>query len=78
MEYNKKNKKYSDRAQRAEACCKLGVPIGYYKMGMDEDDYKKMMKKGKNMKDYHEMNGYQMKGKKHHGPEGYWGIIPAN
>ncbi len=23
MEYNKKNKEYSDRAQRAEACCKI-------------------------------------------------------
>ena len=54
---------------------KLGYPSGYYEMGMDEDDYKKMMmKRKKKMEDYHDMDGYKMKGKKHMGPEGYWGI----
>ena len=79
MEY--KNKKmYGERANRAEACCKLGYPVGYYNIGMDKDDYNKMMmKKAKNMKkmdEYHDMNGYKMKGKTHQiqGPEGCWNI----
>ena len=49
----------------------MGYPAGYYEMGMSEEDYKKMMKK---KGEYHDMDGYKMKGKKHTGPEGYWGI----
>ncbi len=77
MEYKKKHM-YGDRAQKAEGCCKLGYPSGYYEMGMNEDDYKKMMmnknKKMKKMDEYHDMNGYKMPGKKHYGPEGCWNI----
>ncbi len=66
MEYDKK---------KTEACCGSEYPKGYYEMGMNEDDYKKMMmKRKKKMEDYHDMDGYKMKGKKHMGPEGYWGI----
>lgn len=74
MEYKKKMK-YSDKAKKAEACCKLAYPAGYYKMGMSEDDYTKIMKnKPKKVNEYHDMNGCKMKGAKHQGPEGYWGI----
>ena len=60
---------------KLKGCCKLGYPSGYYEMGMDDDDYKNMMmKKKKRMEEYHDMDGYKMKGKKHMGPEGYGGI----
>lgn len=71
MEYKKMM--YSDRAKKAEGCCKLGYPSGYYNIGVDIDKCPKGIMKGKG--EYHNMNGYQMKGKKHMGgPEGYWGI----
>lgn len=67
MEYNKENK--------LKGCCKLGYPTGYYNMGVDENDYKKMMmKRKKKMEDYHDMDDYKMRGEKQAGPEGYWGI----
>ena len=63
MEYKKKHM-YGDRAKRAELCCKLGYPEGYYNMGMSEDDYRKIMMKRKEMKKmkrYHNMNGCKMR-----------------
>ena len=36
-------------------------PKGYGSMGMK-------------MKGYHSMNGYMMKGEKHYGPAGWWGL----
>lgn len=88
MEYNKK-KMYGDRARKAEGCCKLGYPEGYYNMVVNKEDFDKMnikrevkkdnydkmiMEKRKKMEEHHNMNGYKMYGKKHMGPEGYWGI----
>ena len=60
----------------------MGYPVGYYNMGTTpaKVEYakkmkaKRMMKMDKKMSGYHDMNGYQMRGDKHHGPEGYWGI----
>lgn len=69
MEY--KNKKMYSHMDNM----KMGYPEGYHSMGMDDDNYKKTMKKkAKKMKGYHDMNGYKMKGNTHMGPEGYWGI----
>ncbi len=66
MEYNKKQE--------------IGYPAGYYRIGMKwdsngmTDDSSNKMKMKKKMKGYHDMNGYKMKGEKHYGPAGWWGI----
>ncbi len=63
MEYNKKKmmNRYDDQME--------GYPAGYYRMTCNKPC------KGKVKMDYHMMNdGYKMPGKKHMGPDGYWGI----
>ena len=75
MEY--KGKAMKDDIENI-GCCEMGYPSGYYNIGMKKNGYKKMMaKKAKKMDEYHDMDGHKMKGKKHHGPDGYWEIMPA-